>query len=286
MPVSAATARLSRRPVLSRVRLSLLALLLATPVLAADPAPRRVVSMNLCTDQLAMLLAAPGQLVSVSRLAADPRSSAMAQQARSYPQNHGQAEEIWQMRPDLVIAGSYTARATVTLLKRLGVPVLQVQPARSLSDVDKLLRQVGDALGRTAQADTLIADFDTRLAALRAEVRRRPRAAIYQANGYSSGDATLAGEILEAAGFDNVAGPGGGTFLPLEKLVMADPEVLITSVPYPGASRAEEILHHPVVRDIRARSHTTTVLDHDWICGTPHVLEAIAALAETRKALE
>ena len=45
----------------------------------ADPAPRRVVSINLCTDQLAMMLAAPGQLVSVSQLAGDPHSSAMAE---------------------------------------------------------------------------------------------------------------------------------------------------------------------------------------------------------------
>jgi iron complex transport system substrate-binding protein len=42
----------------------------------AEP-PRRVVSMNLCTDQLAMLVAAPGQLLSVSRIARDPRVSAL-----------------------------------------------------------------------------------------------------------------------------------------------------------------------------------------------------------------
>ncbi len=39
--------------------------------------PERVVSVNLCTDQLAMLLAAPGQLISVSHLASDPLSSSM-----------------------------------------------------------------------------------------------------------------------------------------------------------------------------------------------------------------
>jgi iron complex transport system substrate-binding protein len=41
---------------------------------AAADAPARVVSVNLCTDQLAMLIAAPGQLQSVSWLAADPSS--------------------------------------------------------------------------------------------------------------------------------------------------------------------------------------------------------------------
>jgi iron complex transport system substrate-binding protein len=37
--------------------------LLALFAAPAAAAPARVVSMNLCTDQLAMLLAAPGQLV-------------------------------------------------------------------------------------------------------------------------------------------------------------------------------------------------------------------------------
>ena len=61
--------------------------------LAAAPAhadaPRRVVSMNLCTDQLAMLVAGEGQLLSVSPLSADPRGSAMADVAAGYPLNHG-----------------------------------------------------------------------------------------------------------------------------------------------------------------------------------------------------
>ena len=81
----------------------------------AAAAPARVVSTNLCTDQLAMLLAAPGQLVSVSWLAADPRSSTMAAEAARYPANHGLAEEIFLLSPDLVLAGSYTARTAVDL---------------------------------------------------------------------------------------------------------------------------------------------------------------------------
>ena len=44
---------------------------------APAPVPARVVSINLCTDQLAMLLAAPGQLLSVSHLAREPQSSSM-----------------------------------------------------------------------------------------------------------------------------------------------------------------------------------------------------------------
>ncbi|WP_354002086.1 hypothetical protein [Pseudotabrizicola sediminis] len=62
------------------------------PVLAASP--QRVVSINLCTDQLAMLLAEPGQLISVSFLAQDPRSSVMVDEALACPANRALAEEV------------------------------------------------------------------------------------------------------------------------------------------------------------------------------------------------
>ena len=103
--------------------------------------------MNLCTDQLAMLLADPGQLISVSNLALDPLSSAMVEEAQAYPVNRGGAEQIFLMHPDLVLAGTYTARASVDLLRGLGIEVVQLPPADRLEDVADHMRQIGAALG-------------------------------------------------------------------------------------------------------------------------------------------
>ena len=126
-------------------RAFLAALCLGVPAAAQaqDAAPRRVVSINLCTDQLAMMLAAPGQLHSVSMLATDPRSSAMVEEAQAYDINHALAEEVWLMQPDLVIAGSFSRRATVDMLRRLGVPVVVMDPAYSLAQVSDRLREMG-----------------------------------------------------------------------------------------------------------------------------------------------
>jgi iron complex transport system substrate-binding protein len=260
-------------------------LMLAAPA-AAQESPARVVSMNLCTDQMAMLLAAPGQLLSVSSLARDAQSSAMAEQAKAYPINHGLAEEIWLLKPDLVIAGTFTSRASVDMLKRLGVQVLTVPPAYSLADVTDRLRLIGEALGRSATANAVIGDFEARLSTLRARTGRRPSAALYYANGYTTGNQTLAGEILLTAGFSNIAGDGGGGRMSLEELAMAQPEALITGQPYPGASRSEEILDHPVVRQIRAAQASRSVTDSDWLCGTPFVLQAIEQLSRLRQDIE
>jgi iron complex transport system substrate-binding protein len=271
------------------VRQLALLLLLAGPVstgpgFAAPEAPRRVVSINLCTDQLAILLAAPGQLISVSDLAQDPRSSTMVEAAMAYPANQGQAEEVYLMKPDLVLAGAYTARATVSMLERLGIRVVTFPPASSIAEVRQGMIEMGRALGREAAAQAMLEAFDARLARLPPAPSQRPTAATFAANGYASGSRSLAGEIIERAGYHHLAEDLGmpmGGFLPLEALIMADPDLVIAGDPYPGASRAEEVLHHPALAALTGGQ--TVLEENDWVCGLPALLDATERLAATRK---
>lgn len=256
---------------------------------ARAEAPGRVVSLNLCTDQLAMMLSAPGQLAAVSAIARDPRMSAMVEQARAHPVVHGGAEEVYLMRPDLVLAGTHTTRHTISMLQRLGVRVEEFAPATTFDDVRDNIRRLGGLLGREKAAERMLKAFDARLARLRAETGRRPRAALYYANSYSAGARTLAGRILAVAGFANVAGEAGlntGGTLPLEQLIMLAPELVVTGTRYPGASRAEAVLDHPALRAFRDGRATTPLADADWVCGTPHLLEAVAELRAAREALQ
>lgn len=253
---------------------------------AETPRPARVVSINLCTDQLAMMLADEGQLLSVSDVALDPGSSAMVDEARNYVINHALAEEVYLMRPDLVLAGTYTARATVSMLRRLGMRVELFAPSDSLQDVRETITRMGEVLHQEAEAEAMLAEFDARLARLADDITRRPSAVLYYANGYTTGDQTLAGQMLLAAGFVNAATARGytaGMNMPLEVLAMSEPDLLITGRAYPGASRSEEILTHPVVEALRQHRQGATMTDTDWVCGTPHILRAIEELAELRQ---
>lgn len=257
-----------------------------SPVLAEGP--ERVVSINLCTDQLAMLLAAPGQLVSVSHLASEVQSSSMVEEARAYRMNRGQVEQVFLMRPDLVLAGTYTQISTVELLRDLGVEVVQVPPATSLAEAVEQVRLVGRVLGQEAKANALADQFAAGIEAARFAGDRRA-AAFYYPNGYTTGAGTLANEVLELTGFSNIgatAGVTGGGILPLERLVMAGPELIVTSERYPGASRSEDILGHPALRAVQAKAGVELQSGADWVCGTPHLLRAIAAVQAARQALE
>lgn len=273
-------------------RLRALAAALGLALGAAHPAwaaPERVVSLNICTDLMALLLAAPGQLVSVSFLSQEPRLSPMARAARAYPANRGRAEEVFLMQPDLVLAGTYTSRPAVRMLRRLGVEVAEFPPEQSFDDIRAHLTRMGALLGQEQKAAALVAAFDARLAALTVTDGPRPRVVLYGPNGYTTGQGTLADDILAAAGFRNIAAeagiPGGGT-LPLERLVLLQPDLIVTGARYPGASRAEALLDHPALAALREGMPAPPETGPAWTCGTPHVLEAVAALVAAREALE
>ncbi len=263
----------------------LLCLFSAVPsALALDEgdAPARVVSINLCTDQMAMALAGEGQLISISALAVDPAVSAMAEEAAAYPLNHGQAEEVFLLKPDLVLAGSYTTRETVNLLKRLGVPVAEFAPEASLEDVRENLLRMGHLLGREAAAERIVADMDEIRAALLEQPASDKTAALYYANGYTSGEGTLAGDIVADAGLDNIgisAGIDGLGRLPLERLIMAAPEVIIGGDSgYDAPALAEAPFAHPAFRAAAEKAELIDLPSRLTICGGPFNLDAIARL--------
>lgn len=229
-----------------------------------------------------MMLAAPEQLISISHISHDPNVSVMFDQAQNYPINHGQGEEVFRLSPDLVLAGTFSSPYTVGLLRRLGVDVAQLPIVNSLDAIPGSIREVGRLLGREAEAEALVAQFDADLQALRADRNHTTRAALHYANNYTSGENSLAHEILTAAGFANIAaeaGLSGGGTLAMERLVMLMPDLVISGQPYPGASRSEEVLDHPAMKALRDRHAGHALADAEWVCGTPAVLRAIARLA-------
>lgn len=251
-----------------------------------DAAPRRVVSMNLCTDQLAMMMAAPGQLYSVSHLASEPTMSLMVEEARAYRTNHGLAEEIFQMQPDLILVGAMTTRATVAMLKRLGFPVVEFPYENSFDEMRANIRRMGEVLHRREKADEMLERFDADLERLR-QRRGAPRTAVlHHASSYTSGAGTLANEILDAAGYDNVAaglGLSGMVKLPLEQLVLAAPDLVVTDATWEGApALAQQTFSHPALRALEATSARAIVANKRWVCATPSLINLIDELSAAR----
>ncbi len=271
-----------------------LLLTVAPPALADPPAPRRIVSLNLCVDQILLDLVPRARIAGVSFLAADPSMSLLAREAEGLPAVRGSAEEILALEPDLILAGEYSTAATVELLRRLGHRVEVVPMATSFHQIRDVVRLMGTLTGETQRATTLIAEFDARLAEVkaRAVVRSdapRPRAVAMQVNSLASGDGSLVDEVLAEAGFDNVAktakiGPAGR--MPLESLIADPPEVIVrANAATDFRTVLGDNLRHPAFRALEASRPSVHIPMNEWLCGTPRIVGAVERLAVAREQL-
>jgi len=239
--------------------------------------------MNLCTDELLLSLVAPARIVTVTHLVKDPRNSTFAEAATAIPANHGLAEQIMRLKPDLVVAGTFTTREARILLRRLGYTLLELPPANAISEIYTNLRTLAAATGDAGRAEDIIAGMKHRLTLDRRGDDPRPRALILVAAGRTGGPGTLLSDVLEQSGHHNVTreiGLTGFATVPLESVVRVRPDRLVFStLRNDSPSLAREILEHPAIRRAAETASTVTIPGNLWTCGAPPVAEAVARLS-------
>ncbi len=255
-------------------------------VVSQDARAGGIVSLNLCSDQLLVELAARPQIAAVSFLARDPTLSYVARRARRLPAVQASAEQVLALHPDLVLAGVYGARPALALIKDRGIPVLQLAMAKDFPAIRRETLHVGRRLGRLAQARRQLARMDRLLRASRAAPdAMKPRGLVLEPGGFTPGRGSLADAVLKAAGWINLAataGIDGYGYLSLEKVLTLHPDVLIsehTDADYP--SLAGQWLHHPALSAL-PRVYVPGAL---LACGGPQTAIAVAELAGVRRAL-
>jgi iron complex transport system substrate-binding protein len=260
--------------------LAFLAALMIPP--AAIAAPARVVSMNRCADELVLRLADRAQVAAVTYLARDPRGSTVAAAAAGLPVTRGLSEEIVALAPDLVIAGAFTTRTTVGMLKRIGFPLLELGVPNDLDGVRDQIRTVAAALGQSERGAAMVADLDARLAAVVPSTRPL-RALVMRPNAFTVAPGGLGDALIRAAGLVNVAAElGRDRFgqVPLEAAAFADADLVVVDESATGhPSLADTLLHHPVFRALHHSGRTVSIPNRFWTCPGPQMAEVVARLA-------
>lgn len=255
-----------------RVFVSLLAasLALAGP---AEAAPQRVASLNLCTDELLLLLAEPSQIVSVTHLAQDPAETPLWRQARRYRRNDGSLLSVAPLRPDLVVTMGGGARDRLRIASRLGIRTIDLPFAQSLADVESSIDRLAEALGRPAVGGAL----RRRLAALRTTAPAAGVDTIWLGGGGRTVSAVgLEAQWMALAGMRQRALQGDR--VSLETLIARPPAILLRSDYRLGQySAAQRWLAHPVAR--RARGSQLLVTDgRRWTCMGPLMIDEVLRL--------
>ena len=258
------------------------------PAGAAPPelAPRfpTIVSLNPCSDAILAEVAEPAQLLAISHYSHDPRASSMdAALAARFRATGGTVEEIVALRPDVVVASSFLQPATGSALDRLGIPVVRLGIAGTVTDSEGQIRQLARLAGHPARGEALVQRIARALADAAPPPGVRPIPAIvWQGGGLVPGDASLIAQLMRHTGFANAAaarGLGQGAVLPLEAMLADPPQVIFAA----GSPQAEEdrLLSHPALAGLKGTTHAR--FDPKLLfCGGPTIPRAVARLAEVR----
>src|SRR5258706_7783013 len=250
------------------------AVLIAISGPAAASPPERIMSLKICTDELLLDLVPPplpgkkSRIASVTFLSRERAGLKLWPQAANIPINHGSAEEILTLHPDLILTDPFMAPSLRPLLARPGARIVEVPPAENFEQIRAVTRMVAGAVGEEARGEALIAKMDADLRLLAAH---RPKTTLTVAGwgtgGYVPGKGGLFDTVLTAAGARNVE-RGGFGYYDVEALMAPNPHALVYCDTYNGTPnpRADPDPPPPLMKPQAGRPGTYNTL---YCCGGP-----------------
>lgn len=254
------------------------------------PVPRRIVSLNLCADQLLVALADPGRIAGLTEWARDAQLSSVADRARALPFTHRSAEEVMALHPDLVIGAPFRTSAVLAPLKAQGVKMVEMPKGEGVAGIERSIATIAGAIGRPERGQLLIARMRRELARIGPPPGRGRIAAYYQRQGYLTGTGTLVDDMMRRVGLVNLAGKLGRptlSKLSLEEMALARPDFLVMDGgTRTVADRGTAALHHPVLDAAVAPERRLYVPQALIVCGGPAYPRAVAILAAQIRAAD
>jgi len=259
---------------------------LAMPADSASSAKLpRIVSMNVCSDQLLLSLADPEQILGLSRFS---RDAWLSGDVGRYPRLSGGAEDVMVLKPDIVVANLYDKRSTRDLLKAHGLHLAELPVPRTLPEVKDQIREFGDIVGHPDRAAQHIALLDAALARARQAVAAKHyRVLPLSRRGWVAGSDSFVGSLLAETGLFNTAGDLGfnfGGFASLEAIVSQKPDLLLVSQAGDFArDDGQAFLLHPALARFYPPEKRIVIPERLTECGGVMLAEALDVLTAELK---
>lgn len=243
-----------------------------------------IVSVNPCADAMLVRLVPPDRIAAISRYSHDPTATSITLDvARRFRATAGTAEEVVAMRPDLVLASSFTPPATRAAFARAGLKALYLDSPTTIEASRAQLAEVAAAVGAQARGRAMVEEIDRAVASYASAPPLdgdKPSALLFIAGSLANGSGTLLDELLARAGFTNAAARYGLRYtgaLPAELIVSDPPDVVLTSS---FGGRVEAMR-----RRLLPRTPIATFPRELVNCGGPSIAPALARLAQIRRSL-
>jgi iron complex transport system substrate-binding protein len=203
-------------------------------------------------------------------------------------------EKLLALSPDLVIACGLEKPEDVEVLRRAGIQVVNVQQTGFIASFPELfdaVRHIGEATGRTTEAEALIAKMQAELDAVADRVghldkTERPRVfvEIEESPLRTAGAGSFIDDLIRRAGAQNVAGEINSAYPQIdpEKLIVWNPEVILMAHgDHPGEA-ARQLAGHIGWSEVAAVRERRIIddIDADLLFRPgPRLVEGVKALA-------
>ena len=269
---------------LGLVLLAVFAALVRSAPLGAEPAPaKQVISLNLCTDQLLMALADPGQIAALSPLARDPLLSNMAEEAQTFRIIKPRSETLLQIQPDLVLTAPYEHRLTRQILTNHRIEIMTMGFWTSLEAGKEQIRQLARRLGHIDRGQMLINRIDEAMSRVVPVSTARSMLEI-ERRLYAPGTQSLVADLVRQWGLTNHAdrlGVGQGGFVALERLLGDRPDVLLVTDSSPMVEdMGIALLRHPALNTVFDEKRRIGIPTRLSLCGGPQTPALIRHLSQ------
>ena len=210
---------------------ALVSVVLVIPSHAANPS--RIISLSPSATETLFAIGANKQVIAVDDLSNFPSTAPMTALSAFTPN----VEALVTYKPDLIILNSSATKAEDVRkqLTKLGIPVYWEVSPNSLDEAYGEIASIGKAIGRTKEAQTLVADMKSKITSAIKKYRKGKSVTFFHELDntlYSATSETFIGSVYKSFGLTNIADAAasadsyGYPQLTSEYVIKANPRVI------------------------------------------------------------
>ncbi|MGD0817912.1 MAG: ABC transporter substrate-binding protein [Methanomassiliicoccales archaeon] len=243
--------------------------------------PQHILSLGTAFTECLYAIGAQDQIIGVDSTSKYPTAVANKTNIGSaYTLN---LENVTMLQPDLVIMWkSYTT--SLTALTNLNMTVIAFDP-QSVADVEKMINKLGNVTGKSREANSVVTDMQTRIAAVQQKVANvAVRPAVYMellsSGGKSPGPGTMTDDVIGIAGGYNINANTSARYTKLttEYVIGQDPKFIILETQ--NTKTNDQVKNTTGYGTISAVVNDKIMrVDGAWLTASPRIVLAAEAFA-------
>ncbi len=262
-------------------------------VLSFSKPPQRILTLSLGFDVMTLGVVPPERMAAVNIAAEDPGISCIVKESeqipvklRSYP-----FEAVLKLKPDLIIASTWTDHNAIDGYREMGFPVLVCKGPDTLEEVKESIRMIAAAVGEKAAGESVVCEMEKQMKEIEQVLKRQtgtmPTVMLVSQMTSYGGKGCMFDEFCQKARVCNGISKVGlynGQYIPKELVVAADPDFFLVSAPRKQMTKAsrtfqQEYVKDPALQGLKGLEHIYYMPDRYLYNATQHGGYAVKAIA-------